>query len=313
MKCHYCEKNESGERLGLIRTDTCLRRTNERPYKKSTLTCLCAVTLLMWANPVRADLLPNNFWVNPSFELGTNLGQITGTVSNWNRGGNAPAICQVITSNSVSFNHSLALIDTAPGDAYGEWYSDLSLAGNAAPGDALDLQWFEMYNLSGPEMRFSVLFFDAADSLVGTTDFVTSGTSSPGWVSTIEDSTFTRRNAFLLVPVGAIKMRCSLVSGGSGIITGVMAIDDLSIRLRQLTISDITAEVSGVALTWASAPAKTYTVLFTGALGPTQTWTPVVIGLPSKGLTTSYLVTAPPHGQRGLLPRGRGVKVARAA
>ena len=50
---------------------------------------------------VRAAILPNNFWVNPTFELGSNLDQTDGTVSNWNRGGSDPTICQVITNNSV--------------------------------------------------------------------------------------------------------------------------------------------------------------------------------------------------------------------
>jgi hypothetical protein len=48
---------------------------------------------------VSAALLPKNFWVNPTFELGSNLGQTDGTVSNWNRGGNDPTICQIITNN----------------------------------------------------------------------------------------------------------------------------------------------------------------------------------------------------------------------
>lgn len=176
-----------------------------------------------------ANLLFGNFWVNPSFELGSNLDQPDGTVSNWNRGGNAPTICQVITNNYASFNHALALIDNTAGDFYGEWYSDVLLNGNASPGDTLNLQWFEMYNLSGPEMRLTVLFFNAGDSVVGETHFVTAGTTNAGWLGTIENSSFTKRNASMLVPAGAVKMRCSLVSGGSGTLTGVMIIDDLSV------------------------------------------------------------------------------------
>ena len=159
-------------------------------------------------------LLPGNFWVNSTFELGTNLDQTTGTVSNWNRGGSDTAICQVITNNSVSSSHSLAVIDT--NGFFGEWYSDVTLSGHASPGDALDIQWFEMYNLSGPEMRFTVRFLNASDnSVVPDTHFTTgTNTSSAGWVSTIANSTFTKRNKELLVPVGAVKMRCALASGG---------------------------------------------------------------------------------------------------
>jgi hypothetical protein len=205
---------------------------NERkPNMNHKLALLGAAALLLTGNPACADFLPNNFWVNSSFESGTNLDQTDGTVSNWNRGGGDPTICQVITNNFVSSTHALAVVDSNTGSSgYGEWYSDVLLASHAGPGDTLDIQWYEMYNLDGPEMRLSVLFFDGTDAQVGgTTHFVTSDTSSPGWVSTIEDSTFTKRNGSLAVPPGAVKMRCSLVSGGSPTITGVMIIDDLSV------------------------------------------------------------------------------------
>ena len=194
-----------------------------------TITGVMVIDDLSVARAPVPNLLYGNFWVNPSFELGSNLDQIDGTVSNWNRGGNTPAICQVITNNYTSASHALAVIDTNAGDFYGEWYSDVSLGGNAGPGDTLNLQWFEMYNLSGPEMRLTALFFDAANSVVGETHFVTLGTTNSGWMGTIENSRFTKRNASLLVPGGAVKMRFSLVSGGSGTVTGVMIIDDLSV------------------------------------------------------------------------------------
>lgn len=191
---------------------------------------LAGFALLLLGKPlVSAAILPNNFWVNPTFELGSNLDQTDGTVLNWNRGGNDPTICQVITNNSVSSGHSLAVMDSNAGDFYGEWYSDVALSGHAYGGDTLDIQWYEMYNLDGPEMRLTVLFFNAADAVIGQTHFVTSGPTSAGWVSTITDSTFTQRNGSLSVPLGAVKMRCSLVSGGSGTLTGVMIIDDLSV------------------------------------------------------------------------------------
>jgi hypothetical protein len=195
------------------------------------LTLLAAATLLVTGNLARADMLPNNFWVNSTFESGTNLDQTDGTINNWNRGGGDPTICQVVTNSFVSSGHALAVVDANTDDnGYGEWYSDVALSGHASPGDTLDIQWYEMYNLDSPEMRLSVLFFDSAGAQVGgTTHFVTTGTTSPGWVSAIEDSTFTKRNGSLAVPPGAVKMRCSLVSGGSGSVTGVMLIDDLSV------------------------------------------------------------------------------------
>jgi hypothetical protein len=191
-----------------------------------------ATLLLIVTGPARADLLPNNFWINPTFESGTGLGLPTGTPDNWTRDGGDTTICEVITDNSVSSSHSLAVIDTT--GSYGEWRSDVSLIGNATNGDVLNIQWFEMYNLSAPEMRLTVQFFDAATNVVGATDFATSGTSSAGWVSTIANSTFTKRNATLVVPLGAVTMRCALVSGGDPSITGVMVIDDLSVALVNL-------------------------------------------------------------------------------
>ncbi len=194
-----------------------------------TLTGVMVIDDLSVARAPVPNLLFGNFWVNPTFELGSNLDQTGGTVSNWNRGGNASTICQVITNNYASSNHSLAVIDAEAGEFYGEWYSDVLLAGNAGAGDTLNVQWFELYNVSGAEMRLTVLFFDVGDNVVGETHFVTSGTTNAGWLGSIETSTFTKRNGSLLVPPGAVKMRCSLVSGGSGTLTGVMIIDDLSV------------------------------------------------------------------------------------
>jgi hypothetical protein len=189
------------------------------------------IALLAIAASARAAVLPNNFWPNPTFESGSNLDQTNGTPTNWTRDGGAGGgadICQVITNNSVSASHSLAVIDNAAGD-FGEWRSDVNLGGNATNGDVLNIQWYEMYNLSAPEMRLTVQFFNASSNDVGTVHFTTSGTSSAGWVSTIANSTFTKRNATLVVPGGAVAMRCALASGGAQAITGVMVIDDLSV------------------------------------------------------------------------------------
>jgi hypothetical protein len=205
-------------------------KTNGTQHMKCKLTILSAAALLLTANPAHADSLPKNFWVNYNFESGSNLDQTDGAVANWNRGGGNPTICQVITNNSVSPTHALAVIDTDSSDSgYGEWYSDLTFAGQAYPGDTLDIQWYEMYNLFSGEMRLTVLFLNAADSVLGQSHFVTSGSHNPGWVSTLEDSAFTKRNETLSIPLGAVKMRCSLVSGGSATVTGQMVIADLSV------------------------------------------------------------------------------------
>ena len=190
----------------------------------------CITALLIVTSPARADVLTNNFWVNSTFETGTNLNQTNGTPSNWIRGGDDTTICQVITNNSVSSSHSIALIDT--GDFYGEWYSDVTLSGNATNGATLNIQWYEMYNLASTEMRLTAQFLDTTNGIVGEIHFVTSGTSSPGWVSTIANSTFTKRNGSLTVPLGAVTLRCAMVSGGSSSVTGVMVIDDLSVAVN---------------------------------------------------------------------------------
>ena len=124
--------------------------------------------------------------MNPSFELGTSLDQTNGTPSNWIRGGSDTNIDQVITNNSVSSSHSLALIDT-DGSTYGEWDSDVTLSGHATNGDTLNIQWYEMWNLpDGPapgiEMRLTVQFLDTINGIVGEIHFVTPSTTnaSPG-------------------------------------------------------------------------------------------------------------------------------------
>src|SRR6266446_1334357 len=196
----------------------------------------CITALLAVTSPARADLLANNFWVNSTFESGSNLDQTNGTPSNWIRGGDDTNICQVITNKSVSPSHSLAVIDT--GDSFGEWYSDVTLSGNATNGDTLNIQWYEMWNLpDGPgpgiEMRLTVQFLDTTNGILGEIHFVTPSTTnaSPGWMGTIANSTFTKRNGTATVPAGAVKMRCALVSGGDASITGVMVIDDLSVAV----------------------------------------------------------------------------------
>ncbi len=114
------------------------------------VTLFCITALLIVTRPARADLLTNNFWVNSTFESGSNLDQTNGTVANWNRGGGNTNICQVITNNSVSPTHALAVIDndTTAITGFGEWYSDVTLSGHATNGDTLNIQWYEMYNLT---------------------------------------------------------------------------------------------------------------------------------------------------------------------
>src|SRR5450755_4658830 len=116
--------------------------------KSKLLLIPIVIGLLFVPASLRAQLLPGNFWVNSTFESLT----AGGLPVNWNQGGNDGTICQVSTANSVSATHSLAVIDNST-TGYGEWYSDVSLSGNANPGDTIAVRWSEIYNIDpGNEM-----------------------------------------------------------------------------------------------------------------------------------------------------------------
>jgi PEP-CTERM motif len=189
------------------------------------------IGLLFVPASLRAQLLPGNFWVNSTFELLT-----AGMPDNWNYGGSdyglppgTGTICQVSTANSVSSSHSLAVIDNST-TGYGEWYSDVSLSGNANPGDTVAIQWSEIYNIDpGNEMRVDVRFLDIFGN-GGDNNFVVSG-NSPGWASTLGNSTFDLRDQQLVIPSGAVTMRIQLTSGGPASGTGQYIIDDLSVAV----------------------------------------------------------------------------------
>jgi PEP-CTERM motif len=179
------------------------------------------ISLLFVSASLRAQIPAGNFWINPTFESLT-----AGVPDNWNLGGSDVTIDQVSTANWVSPTHSLAVIDNST-TGYGEWYSDVSLTGVASPGDTIAFQWSEIYNIDPlNEMRVDVRFLDMFGS-GGDNNFVVSG-NSPGWVSTLGDSTFDVRNQTLVVPAGAVTMRIQLTSGGPESGTGQYIIDNLS-------------------------------------------------------------------------------------
>jgi hypothetical protein len=172
----------------------------------------------------KAALLPGNFWPNPHFEVGENLNEPGGTPANWQRGGSDPAICQVYSLSST--NHALAVVDE--GNQFGEWYSDLSLTGIASPGDQLDLRWSELFDITGSEMRVTVLFLGSGGGVLAVKHYVARG-QSEGFSGEFSTSTFSERTETLDVPEGAATLRISLVSGGSPETTGTMMIDDVSV------------------------------------------------------------------------------------
>ena len=179
-------------------------------------------------NVARADYLPNNFWPNSSFESGVNLNAVdgSGTPDGWNRGGSDGTICQVTAAKSTSPTHSL-MVNDADVSNYGEWYSDVSLTGVASPGDTINIQYYQLFSIADGEMRVSVLFFDAGNNVVSQNHFVVTGDSA-GWGGTIATSTFTKQLQSVIVPIGAVDVRVSVVSGGSSVTSGFLVVDDLS-------------------------------------------------------------------------------------
>lgn len=195
----------------------------------SETTGIMIIDSLRVLRPNQPVILPGNFRPNATFEAGADLDNPSGEVDNWNRGGNDPSINQITSEVSISPSHALIVRDeNAAG--FGEWYSDLDLAGLAAAGDTLNLQWFEIFNITGGEMRLTSLFFDASDQVLGERHFTATG-DSQGWQTSLANSTFSRRIETLTVPGDAVKWRLSLVSGGSEATTGIFVIDDLSAAL----------------------------------------------------------------------------------
>ena len=244
-----------------------------------------------------STVLAGNLFPNPTFEEGDQLDNPAGALPAgiWSRGGSDGSIDQVSSANSVSSSHSLSLVDTNA-NGYGEWYGFLPLPGLGTD-VALDLQWSQLYDITGGDMRLSFAFTDAANNPLpkGSFDFTAHG-QSLGWLGSVAASPFERRFKRLLVPAGTVKLRVNLASGGSPSVMGTMLIDDLSVRVSQLKITGFASDPGGFALTWDSIPGKTYTVEFGSAL---DLWSPLVESLPSDGLSTSYLDATSHDGNAG--------------
>ena len=250
------------------------------------------------------SVLTDNFFPNPTFEEGVQLdNRALGIPSGgWSHGGSSPSIDQITTNNSVSPTHSLELVDNDPNN-YGEWYLSpaVDLSGLVSDNDAVDIQWFQIYSVSGGSMRLSFAFLDSSGNTVpgGGKDFNTSGTTSSGWNGTVAASSFEKQVQRLLVPAGATQLPVHFASGGASSVTGVMLIDDLSVRRSLPNFTDVTPQPGGLDLTWNSMPSKTYTVLFTSALSPAAIWTPLATNISGVFPTTDYLDTANNAGSQG--------------
>ena len=233
-------------------------------------------------------VLPFNFWPNPTFELGAQLDNpLVGLPDGgWGRGGSDSRICQVSHEKASSPTHGLAMVDNNA-SGYGEWYADVSLAGHAAPGDTVELQWLEVFDTTG-DMRVSILFFSEAGGIVLQRHYVVKGQSA-GWTGDLASSPFVKRNQSLVVPAEAVRMRVSLVSGGGLDVTGTMIIDDFSVQLDAIRFQSVQREAGGLALTWNSKPDQTYAVESSEKLGPDANWSPLATGIASGGETTSFV------------------------
>ena len=113
-------------------------------------------------------------------------------------------------------------------------------------------------------------------------------------------SPFEKRNERLEVPAGAVNLRVNFASGGSAGVTGLMVIDDLSVRLSRLSITGITLDATGVTITWDSAPGKSYSIVFSDTLSPGAQWNPLATGVAAAdGTTTSWVDAANHSGSQG--------------
>ncbi len=252
--------------------------------------------------PVPPTVLADNFFPNPTFEEGVALDNPTLGIpaGGWQRGGSSSTIDQVTTNNATSPTHSLELLDNDPAN-YGEWYMFFNLTGVLTNDDAVDIQWFQIYNTTNGAMRLSFAFLDTNNNTLFGIDNNVSGTNA-GWNGSVATSTFDRETLRLLVPVGTTQLRVNFASGGSTAVTGVMLIDDLSVRLSQPFFTGVVLPGGGgVSVTWNSMPSKNYTVLFTSTLSGTPTWTPLVTHLPGATglLSTTYLDMAVHSGNYG--------------
>jgi hypothetical protein len=243
--------------------------------------------------PIPGTVLAGNFFPNPTFEQGADLDNpmLGLPAGGWLRGGSSPTMDQVTTNNWTSPTHSLELMDNDVNN-YGEWYLIFNLAGLATNGDALDIQWYQLYNVTNGQMRLTFEFFDTNNNNLETQNYLTSdfGTNN-GWEGTVgPPSTFDMEFQRLELPAGAAVLQVHFASGGSEAVTGVFLIDDLSVRLSPPNFTDVEPQPGGgINLTWNSMASKNYTVLFSGTLSaPPSTWTVLATNLPGAFPTTSY-------------------------
>jgi hypothetical protein len=256
-----------------------------------------SVALVAWP----ATVLSYNFFPNPTFESGVQLDNPTVGLpaGGWQRGGSSAVIDQVLTNNYVSATHSLALVDNDTGN-YGEWYLFLNTSGLVGDNDAVDVQWYQLYSVTNGSMRLSFAFLDGSGNTLWSEDFNTdASTNSPGWTGNISTSPFQQISERFVVPAGTAQLRVNFASGGASTVTGVMLIDDLSMRLSLPQITGIALQSGGYNVAWNSMGSQLYSVLFSDLLGTKAAWTVIATNVPGGSLTTTNLDTSAHSGNAG--------------
>ncbi len=257
---------------------------------------------VQYVPPIPATVLAGNFFPNPTFEEGVDLDNPTlgAPAGGWQRGGSSPEMDQMSTNNWTSPTQSLAMVDTDTNN-YAQWYMSFDLPGSVTNGDAVDIQWFWIYNVTNGAMRMTFTFLDTHGNNVGQHDFNTAlnndsgtGGTNAGWQGSVgPPTTFDEEFQRLVVPSGATQIQVLPTSGGAELVTGVMLVDDLSVRLSVPNITAVAPQPGGgINLTWNSMQTMNYAVLFSSTLSTnTSQWTPLATNIAGSFPTTSYLDT----------------------
>jgi hypothetical protein len=166
----------------------------------------------------------------------------------------------------------------------------LNTAGLVGDNDAVDVQWYQLYSVANGSMRLSFAFLDGSGNTLWSEDFNTgASTNSPGWTGNIATSPFQKESQRFAVPPGTAQLRVNFASGGAATVTGVMLIDDLSMRLSLPQLTGIAPQSGGYNVAWDSMASKMYSVLFKNTLLPGATWSVIATNVPGNGLTTTNL------------------------
>jgi len=87
-----------------------------------------------------------NVWPNSEFETGVELDQPDGYPQGWQRGGFGASMARVLRVERPLLGHALLVADDNV-RSYCEWRMDLPLQGMAKSGDALTLEWKELFSV----------------------------------------------------------------------------------------------------------------------------------------------------------------------